>query len=241
MELGVNINYIASLRNAIGGNEPDLVRSARLCEYAGSGATVVFYDGFDFNVTKSDILNLKRALKHTFIMVVETNEKAKELVLEVKPDVVFVVPEKLGYNDTKAGFNIENNADRIKDYIVDFKESGIPVGAFIEPEFRQITAAYKVGLNWVEINAKRYSESFNSDDGDAKAKEEFIRLKEASVYAGTMGMNVCVSGGVNYKNMEFVRTIPTVKFVNIGHSIITKAIFDGLTSAVKQMVAEMNV
>lgn len=237
MKLGVNVNYIASLRNAIGGNEPDLIRSARLCEYAGAEATVVFYDGFDFNVTNSDILNIKRSLKNTFILMIEMNDKAKELALEVKPDIVLIMPEKLGYNDIKRGFNVDKNIDVIKEFITEFKEQGVLVGLFLEPEFKQISSAYKCGIDWVEINARNYSEAFNSNEN---SNEEFIKLKESAVYAGTMGMNVSVSGGINYKNIEFVRTIPTVKFVNIGHSIITKAIFEGLSNAVKQMKEAIN-
>ena len=104
---------------------------------------------------------------------------------------------------------------------------------FVEPKLGQITAAYKAGAKCVEINATKFSESFAQNPIDTS---EYITLKEAVVYAKTMGMEVNISGGINYRSMELVREIPTVKFVNVGHSIITKAIFDGLSSAVKQML-----
>ena len=236
MILGVNVNYIASLRNAIGGAEPDLVRSSRLCEYAGADATVVYYDGFDFNVTKSDILALRRALKKKFVMMVEMNEKTQKLVSEVKPDIVYIVPEKLGYNDVKIGYDVEKSVEKVNEYIVPLIYEGINTGIFVEPDFAQVTAAYKSGVQWVEINAKKFSENFPSKEN---GQEEFIRFKEAAVYADTLGLNVSVSGGINYKNIALVKTIPTVKEVNIGHSIITRAIFDGLSSAVKQMAEEL--
>ena len=233
MKLGININYIASLRNAIGGAEPDLIRTSRLCEHAGAQGISVYYDGFDFNVTKSDILSMKRALKCPLMMMFEMNEKAQQLAIEVKPDMVFLVPEKMGYNDTKIGYNVEKNVEKVNEFLVPLLYEGINAGVFVEPKLGQITAAYKAGAKCVEINATKFSESFAQNPIDTS---EYITLKEAVVYAKTMGMEVNISGGINYRSMELVREIPTVKFVNVGHSIITKAIFDGLSSAVKQML-----
>ncbi len=233
MKLGININYIASLRNAIGGAEPDLIRTSRLCEHAGAQGISVYYDGFDFNVTKSDILSMKRALKCPLMMMIEMNEKAQQLAIEVKPDMVFLVPEKMGYNDTKIGYNVEKNVDKVNEFLVPLLYEGINAGVFVEPKLGQITAAYKAGAKCVEINATKFSETFAQNPIDTS---EFITLKESVVYARTMGMEVNISGGINYRSMELVREIPTVKFVNVGHSIITKAIFDGLSSAVKQML-----
>lgn len=233
MKLGININYIASLRNAIGGAEPDLIRTSRLCEHAGAEGISVYYDGFDFNVTKSDILSMKRALKCPLMMMIEMNEKAQQLAIEVKPDMVFLVPEKMGYNDTKIGYNVEKNVEKVNEFLVPLLYEGINAGVFVEPKLGQITAAYKAGAKCVEINATKFSETFAQNPIDTS---EFITLKEAVVYARTMGMEVNISGGINYRSMELVREIPTVKFVNVGHSIITKAIFDGLSSAVKQML-----
>lgn len=233
MKLGININYIASLRNAIGGAEPDLIRTSRLCEHAGAQGISVYYDGFDFNVTKSDILSMKRALKCPLMMMIEMNEKAQQLAIEVKPDMVFLVPEKMGYNDTKIGYNVEKNVEKVNEFLVPLLYEGINAGVFVEPKLGQITAAYKAGAKCVEINATKFSETFAQNPIDTS---EFITLKESVVYARTMGMEVNISGGINYRSMELVREIPTVKFVNVGHSIITKAIFDGLSSAVKQML-----
>ena len=233
MKLGININYIASLRNAIGGAEPDLIRTSRLCEHAGAQGISVYYDGFDFNVTKSDILSMKRALKCPLMMMLEMNEKAQQLAIDVKPDMVFLVPEKMGYNDTKIGYNVEKNVEKVNEFLVPLLYEGINAGVFVEPKLGQITAAYKSGAKCVEINATKFSESFAQNPIDTS---EYITLKEAVVYAKTMGMEVNISGGINYRSMELVREIPTVKFVNVGHSIITKAIFDGLSSAVKQML-----
>lgn len=233
MKLGININYIASLRNAIGGAEPDLIRTSRLCEHAGAQGISVYYDGFDFNVTKSDILSMKRALKCPLMMMLEMNEKAQQLAIDVKPDMVFLVPEKMGYNDTKIGYNVEKNVEKVNEFLVPLLYEGINAGVFVEPKLGQITAAYKAGAKCVEINATKFSESFAQNPIDTS---EYITLKEAVVYAKTMGMEVNISGGINYRSMELVREIPTVKFVNVGHSIITKAIFDGLSSAVKQML-----
>ena len=233
MKLGININYIASLRNAIGGAEPDLIRTSRLCEHAGAQGISVYYDGFDFNVTKSDILSMKRALKCPLMMMIEMNEKAQQLAIEVKPDMVFLVKKKMGYNDTKIGYNVEKNVDKVNEFLVPLLYEGINAGVFVEPKLGQITAAYKAGAKCVEINATKFSETFAQNPIDTS---EYITLKEAVVYARTMGMEVNISGGINYRSMELVREIPTVKFVNVGHSIITKAIFDGLSSAVKQML-----
>jgi len=237
MKLGININYIANLRNAMGGAEPDLLKSARLCEHAGAQGIAVYYDGHDANVTKSDIMYLKRALKIPLMLMVEMNENAQKLAIDVKPDMVFVVPDGMGYQDTRGGFNVEKNIDRLNEFIVPILYNGITAGVFIEPKLGQIQAAYKAGAKCVELNARKFSDAFAQNPLD---KSLFIELKEASVFASTMNLDVTISGGINYKSIELVKTIPTVKFVNMGHSVITKAIFDGLTSAIKQMLDIMN-
>ncbi len=237
MKLGININYIANLRNAMGGSEPDLLKSARLCEIAGAQGIAIYYDGKDANVTKSDIMYMKRALKIPIMLMIEMNENARDLALELKPEMVFVVPENMGYQDSKGGYNVEKNIDKLNDFIVPMLYNGIKAGVFIEPKLSQIQAAYKAGVKCVELNARKFSESFAQNPMD---KALFIELKEAAVFARTMNLDVTISGGINYKSIELVKTIPTVKFVNMGHSIITKAIFDGLTSAIKQMLEIMN-
>ncbi len=237
MKLGININYIASLRNAMGGAEPDLLKSARLCEIAGAQGIAIYYDGKDANVTKSDIMYMKRALRIPIMLMIEMNESARDLALELKPEMVFVVPENMGYQDSRGGFNVEKNVDRLNEFIVPMLYNGIKAGVFIEPKLAQIQAAYKAGAKCVELNARKFSEAFAQNPHD---KSLFIELKEAAVFAKTMTLDVTISGGINYKSIELVKTIPTVKFVNMGHSIITKAIFDGLTSAIKQMLEIMN-
>jgi len=237
MKLGININYIASLRNAMGGAEPDLLKSSRLCEIAGAQGIAIYYDGKDANVTKSDIMYMKRALKIPIMLMIEMNESARELALELKPEMVFVVPENMGYQDSRGGFNVEKNIDRLNEFIVPMLYNGIKAGVFIEPKLAQIQAAYKAGAKCVELNARKFSEAFAQNPND---KSLFTELKEAAVFAKTMNLDVTISGGINYKSIELVKTIPTVKFVNMGHSIITKAIFDGLTSAIKQMLEIMN-
>ena len=129
--------------------------------------------------------------------------------------------------------NFEIWTIKVNEFLVPLLYEGINAGVFVEPKLGQITAAYKAGAKCVEINATKFSESFAQNPIDTS---EYITLKEAVVYAKTMGMEVNISGGINYRSMELVREIPTVKFVNVGHSIITKAIFDGLSSAVKQML-----
>ncbi len=237
MKLGININYIASLRNAMGGAEPDLLKSARLCEIAGAQGIAIYYDGKDANVTKSDIMYMKRALRIPIMLMIEMNENARELALALKPDMVFVVPENMGYQDSRGGFNVEKNVDKLNEFIVPMLYNGLKAGVFIEPKLAQIQAAYKAGAKCVELNARKFSEAFAQNPND---KSLFIELKEAAVFAKTMNLDVTISGGINYKSIDFVKTIPTVSFVNMGHSIITKAIFDGLTSAIKQMLEIMN-
>ena len=237
MKLGININYIANLRNAMGGSEPDLLRSARLCELAGAQGIAIYYDGKDANVTKSDIMYMKRALKIPIMLMIEMNENARNFAIELNPEMVFVIPENMGYQDSKGGFNVEKNVDTLNEFIVPILYNGIKAGVFIEPDLGQIQAAYKAGVKCVELNARKFSEAFAQNPMD---KTLFIELKEAAVFAHTMNLDVTISGGINYKSIELVKTIPTVSFVNMGHSIITKAIFDGLTSAVKQMLEIMN-
>ena len=221
----------------MGGSEPDLLRSARLCELAGAQGIAIYYDGKDANVTKSDIMYMKRALKIPIMLMIEMNENARNFAIELNPEMVFVIPENMGYQDSKGGFNVEKNVDTLNEFIVPILYNGIKAGVFIEPDLGQIQAAYKAGVKCVELNARKFSEAFAQNPMD---KTLFIELKEAAVFAHTMNLDVTISGGINYKSIELVKTIPTVSFVNMGHSIITKAIFDGLTSAVKQMLEIMN-
>ena len=235
MLLNININYLANLRNTIGEGEPDIIKFARYCEHSGANGIVAYYSTLSNMLSTYDIKNLKRHLKSRFILKIAMNEPSLQLALDTKPDVVCIVQDTKEFSPS-IGFNAFRNSVQLKEFIKPIKEKGILASVFIEPEIEQVHAAYKAGMNYVELNTMNYSKNFQSNHHN----DEFIKLKEATILANTLGLQVSLCKNINYKNIKDLLKIPSINEITIGHGIISKSIYMGIDNSIKEIKAIFN-
>ncbi|MGN1125638.1 MAG: pyridoxine 5'-phosphate synthase [Candidatus Gastranaerophilaceae bacterium] len=235
MFLNININYLANLRNSIGGSEPDILRCARYCEHSGADGIIAhFFEGV-VGLNSYDIKNLKKHLKSRFILKIPTLDEYQNLALDCRPDIVCIVPFSREISP-KNGFNILKNQTELAKFVLPIKNNGSKICVFIEPEIDQVNSAYKIGADYVELNTTKYVESFKNGN----FKDDYINIKECSILAKTLGLNVMLGSSLNYQNVSTLAEIHGVTDINVGHSVVTKAIFVGLDSAIKEMKELVN-
>ena len=230
MHLNVNINYIANLRNNIKENEPDIIKYSRYCEKYGADGIAVYYNPNLKLFSSYDIKNLKLHVKSQFILKIAPNDSLIELALDVKPDIVYILPD-VNELSPSSGFDISKCQKDVQEYISKLKSEEILTGVFVEPEIKQINAAYKAGLDYVELNTGNYSKNFISDD----YQQDYIKLKESAVLATTLGMKVSLSKNINHRNIQPLVKIPSLSDITIGHGIISKAVYIGLHNSIKEI------
>lgn len=235
MLLDININYVANLRNSIGGGEPDLLKFARYCEHSGADGIVMHIADGNSSISTYDVKNIRRHLKTRFILKMPMTKSAKQLALDCKPDIVCLVPETSEPSPSK-GFNVLKRQSEVSDFITGLMYEGILTSAFIEPDFDQVNSAYKAGMHYVEINTRKFVEAYKFGDFDTA----FTELKEAAVLANTLGLKVSLCKGIDYQNVSKLTEIHGVYEMTIGHSITAKAIYNGLDSSIKEMKELIN-
>ena len=158
-------------------------------------------------------------------------DEMQQIALDVKPDAVCIVPEKRQELTTEGGLDVAGQLDRAIAFVKPLVESGIEVSMFIDPDISQVSAAYKTGAQFIELHTGQYSEYF----GTEKEEEVFQSLKGAAIFAQSLGLKVNAGHGLNYENVKRMHEIPDLVELNIGHSIIARAVFVGLAQAVKEM------
>lgn len=235
MQLNININYLANLRNSIGGGEPDLLKFARYCEHSGADGIVMHISDGDSGISTYDVKNIRQHLRTRFILKMAMTEKNKQLALDCKPDIVCIVPES-SEPSPSYGVNVLKKQSEINDYMIELMYEGILASVFIEPEFDQINSAYKAGMHYVEINTRKFVEAFRFGDFE----KEFTAIKESSILANTLGLKVSLCKGIDYQNVSKLTEIHGVSDMTIGHSITAKAIYNGLDSSIKEMKEMIN-
>lgn len=235
MLLNININYLANLRNSIGGGEPDILKFARYCEHSGADGIVMHISDGNSGISNYDVKNIRKHLKTRFILKMPMTENAKQLALDCKPDIVCIVPETSEQSPSN-GFNILKNQLEVSDYITELMYNGSLASVFIEPDFDQVNSAYKAGMHYVEINTRKFVEAFNFGDFE----KEFTEIKESSILANTLGLKVSLCKGIDYQNVSKLTEIHGVSEMTIGHSITAKAIYNGLDNSIKEMKELIN-
>lgn len=231
MLLGVNIDHIATLRNARGGVEPDLIECAKICEHVGVAGITAHLREDRRHIRDKDVNALKSVLKTRINLEMAMTDEMQEIALRLKPDACCIVPEKRKELTTEGGLDVVSQLERATEFVKPLIEAGIAVSLFIDPNFDQISAAQKTGAQFIELHTGQYSEAFGSIDEN----DEFVKLKEAAIYAQSLGLKVNAGHGLNYENVYRMKEIPNLIELNIGHSIISRAIYVGLEQAVKEM------
>ena len=231
MLLGVNIDHIATLRNARGGQEPDLVESALICEGCGVAGITTHLREDRRHIKDADVKNLKSVLKTRMNLEMAMTDEMQKIALETMPAACCIVPEKRQELTTEGGLDVDSQLERAIKFVKPLTEAGIAVSLFIDPCEKQVSAAHKTGAQFIELHTGQFSEAFGTD----KEEFEFEKLKAATIYAQSLGLQVNAGHGLNYQNVYRMKEIPNLVELNIGHSIISRAIFVGLETAVKEM------
>ena len=231
MLLGVNIDHVATLRNARGGFEPDVLGAAEICVNNG-GDSITTHLREDRRHIKDEDVKLIRAKINTKLnLEMAMTDEMQEIALTLKPDAVCIVPEKRQELTTEGGLDIYGQLERGIRFVKPLIDEGIEVSLFIDPDKKQVESAFKTGAQFIELHTGTYSNTFGTDF-EQKAFED---LKNATEYAQALGLKVNAGHGLNYQNVHRMHEIEGLYELNIGHSIIARAVFVGLPQAVREM------
>ena len=231
MLLGVNIDHVATLRNARGGNEPDVLAAARICKLCGVESITTHLREDRRHIKDKDVEAI-RMLPHTRLnLEMAMTDEMQEIALKLRPHAVCIVPEKRQELTTEGGLDVEGQVERAIKFTKPLLEKNIEVSFFIDPDVHQIAAVAKTGAPFIELHTGKYSEAFGTDEEE----KAFQDLKGAALFAQNFGLKVNAGHGLNYQNVKRMHEIPNLVELNIGHSIISRAIFVGLEQAIKEM------
>ena len=231
MFLGVNIDHVATLRNARGGVEPDVLTAALVCELNGATSITAHLREDRRHIKDEDIYKISENIKTHLNLEMAMAEDIQRIALEVKPYSICLVPEKREELTTEGGLDVVGNFEAVRDFIKPLLDAGIIVSLFINPEKEQVKAAFETGAQFIEMHTGAYSLAFGTD----KEEIEFQKLKSVAQYAQSLGLKVNAGHGLNYENVERMHEIPELIELNIGHSIISRSVFIGLAEAVREM------
>ncbi len=231
MRLSVNVDHIATLRQARRGNEPDPVAGALLVEMAGVDGVIVHLREDRRHIQDRDLRLLRQMVKTHLNMEMAPTEEMASIAQEVGPDMVTLVPEKREELTTEGGLDVAEKAHSLPPILKAIRERNIVISLFIDPQPQQIKAAAKLDADFVELHTGRYA---GAEDTAAEL-EELERLEEMATMAHKLGLGVGAGHGLNYRNVRGVAQIEVVEELNIGFSIIARALFVGLERAVREM------
>ena len=241
MKLGVNIDHIATVRQArYAGNidahnaEPDLRLAATICEEAGAHGITVHLRADRRHIQDVDVYRLREGVKTKLNLEMGNTAEILEIALQVRPDDVCLVPENRREITTEGGLDVAGQLAALRPTVARLRDSGIRVSMFIEPTREQLEASRELQAEMVEL----HTGAFANAEG-AKQLDERERLQEAAVFAHSLGLQVNAGHGINYTNIALIRDIPHLVELNIGHSIVARALSTGLDAAVREMLAAM--
>lgn len=232
-KLGVNIDHVATLREARKGEEPDPVYGATLAELAGADGITVHLREDRRHINDRDVLLLIQFIKTKLNLEMAATEEMVAIARKTRPASATLVPEKREEVTTEGGLDVSGQRDHLSGIISSLKESGIAVSLFIDPEIDQIDNSRVAGADGIEIHTGSYCNAFGKE-GEG---EELAKIRTAAFYAHSLGLEVHAGHGLNYTNIIPVLDFPQIVEFNIGHSIISRAVFIGLGRAVSDMVA----
>jgi pyridoxine 5-phosphate synthase len=237
--LSVNIDHIATIREARRTNEPDPVAAASLCELAGAHGITVHLRGDRRHIQHRDVKVLRDTVKTKLNIEMAATEEMIGIALDVIPDQVTLVPELPGEITTTGGLDCTRNQQVITSAIKRLQAININVSLFIDPAEQQIRAALGLGARLIELNTARYSDATLSNRPTKEGAEALDAVKQAAELAHSKQMQVLAGHGLTYRNVRPIAEIPQVVELNIGHNIVARAALVGLDSAVREMLAQL--
>lgn len=238
--LNVNIDHVATVRQARRAPEPSIVAAAMICEQAGADGVTVHLRGDRRHIQDQDLTILRNSITTYLNMEMAATEEMLKVALEAKPDAVSLVAEKPEEITTEGGLNVVANIAIVRAAVNKLRQAGILTSLFIDPDARQIEAAHEIGAQQVELCTAVYAEATLGargihGEGASAAAKELRRLREGAELAAQYGLHVAAGHGLTYRNVAAVAAIPEITEFNIGHNIIARSIFVGLERAVREM------
>lgn len=231
LQLGVNIDHIATLRQARGTKYPDPVEAAILAERAGADAITLHMREDLRHIQPRDVKLIKEVIQTKMNLELAITDSMIDFALEIKPEECCLVPEKREELTTEGGLDVSSNFDAVKNAITKLKSQGMEVAIFIDPDLQQIELSKKAGADAVEIHTGCYA-----DAKDSRVKEkELLRIRQSAEYAAKLKLIVNAGHGLHYHNIKPIAKIKELNTLNIGHSIMARAFFTGITQAVEDM------
>jgi len=231
LRLGVNIDHVATLRNARGVRYPDPVAAASIAERAGADGITIHLREDRRHITDRDVAMLKQTLNVPMNLEMAVTDEMIDIAVKTQPTFSCLVPEKREELTTEGGLDVAGQVENIANATKRLTDAGIQVSLFIDADRKQIDAAKEAGAPIIELHTGQYAEA----DTEEEQKKELARLMEAAEYAHSIGLQVNAGHGLHYHNTLDVAQIPQIVELNIGHSIIARAVLDGLDKAVRDM------
>ncbi len=236
VRLGVNIDHIATLRNARNEHFPDVVEAGLVVENSGAELITVHLREDRRHIRDNDVIELKKKLKIQLNLEMALTREMMDFALNVKPDFICLVPEKRHELTTEGGLNVIGHIEEIKSAIKIFHNKGIKVSLFVDPDEKQILAAKEVLAYSIEIHTGAYAQISNNYE----LSKEFKQIKQASELAHSLGLVVNSGHGLNYENVKPIANLANMHELNIGFAIVARSIFYGLSDSVIQMKKLIN-
>jgi len=233
MRLAINIDHIATLRNARGGREPEPVEAARICEEAGARGIVCHLREDRRHIRDEDVRALRRSVSTRLDLEMAAVDEIIRVALDVIPDLVTLVPERRRELTTEDGLDVKADKGKLQDAIKAFHEKKIAVSLFINPVREQIEAAREIGSDVIEIHTGEYA-----DAADPQLQTKLLaEIRTAAALAKSLGLGVNAGHGLNYTNVQPVAAIADIDELSIGYAVIVRAVYVGLDRAVKEMIS----
>ncbi|WP_170377511.1 pyridoxine 5'-phosphate synthase [Ruegeria atlantica] len=234
LRLGVNIDHVATVRNARGGAYPDPLRAAKLAEEAGADGITAHLREDRRHISDADIDGLMEVLSVPLNFEMAATPEMQQIALRHKPHAVCIVPEKREERTTEGGLEVAREENRLAHYIAPLRKAGCRVSIFIAADQRQIEAAHRIGAEVIELHTGAYCDAHAEGRMD-DATREMESLREMSTYAHSLGLEVHAGHGLTYDTVQPIAAFPEVRELNIGHFLIGESIFRGLTPAIAEM------
>jgi len=237
LRLGVNIDHVATLRNARGGNHPDPVAAAKLAHAAGADGITAHLREDRRHIRDADMRRLKDEVLLPLNFEMAATEEMRAIALRIKPNACCLVPEKREERTTEGGLDVVGQEAALRAYITPLQAAGIRISLFIDPEPAQVEAAARIGADIIELHTGTYAELILGDGGWCNTLEH---LQEAARLGASLGLEIHAGHGLTFENVGAIAALPEVRELNIGHFLIGEAVSMGLAEAIHEMRHRMN-
>jgi len=239
VKLGVNIDHVATVREARKERNPDPVAAALVAEMSGANGITAHLREDLRHIQERDVRLLRQTVTTHLNMEMAPTAAMVQFALELQPDMVTLVPERRQELTTEGGLDVAGHERELAQIVQNLRAQRILVSLFIDPEARQVRAAQKVGAELVELHTGNFARAFHYESGDESWRAEHSRLVDAAALGHRLGLRVNAGHGLDYQNVSYVSSIPYMEELNIGHSIISRAILVGMDKAVRDMIDQI--